>query len=656
MAQIRRDMKGTKRVFSEETDASHLGLCDRHNRSVTETTVGHDTFPAHSQLAHEGPSNEASTQSQFKNGKYPSAVGERAGGGIYPQEQDDTNVGQDLTEGMSRMSLDSEHLLEQFPNPPVVITVAATSPPSGETSTRLQVNPTLLAPSNGHVPAYPSSSIRSGRNEDLTRFVSSSTTSGTTLTAGSTGSFVKHPGPKQITRITPEDVPALPDRVGKMVFDKVLMKWVKVSADAPEEDERHPPVADANDSEDPFRDFESLREEDTSRQPDVSAVVIEGEYEDHDVDVSADVEQSRIEEVEESEVEDEEEAELTSFSFDSSSAELVQVVADEGQHLNADMTMTDSEEEEEEATETTGPSFDIDSDESDNEYYQQAPGPDTEPALQDSPPHLLAPPTTTALLSTPNPSSQATADPTPTSIIRSALKSSSVTPVSAMKDPSRSSYTPAHRLGHRRSVSFSDGRRDGPILGVGRNAPTPDATELEDDDSLVAESSKASAPLVPSARSKRIAEFLDDLEDPSEPHLQFTHKLSLIRPNKVFDESPSKTSSSGRPTEELKLQKPRRPSTMVANGGSPSRGPSRRVFSRSHSAKSPRSTERNPNATFLTECSFGVTHDRLVQVITDVEPFEPHWEDLTSVDLSKRNLDGVARLKEFLPRLDSLAL
>ncbi|OSX56457.1 hypothetical protein POSPLADRAFT_1160148 [Postia placenta MAD-698-R-SB12] len=564
MAQIRRDMKGTKRVFSEETDASHLGLCDRHNRSVTETTVGHDTFPAHSQLAHEGPSNEASTQSQFKNGKYPSAVGERAGGGIYPQEQDDTN--------------------------------------------------------------------------DLTRFVSSSTTSGTTLTAGSTGSFVKHPGPKQITRITPEDVPALPDRVGKMVFDKVLMKWVKVSADAPEEDERHPPVADANDSEDPFRDFESLREEDTSRQPDVSAVVIEGEYEDHDDDVSADVEQSRIEEVEESEVEDEEEAELTSFSFDSSSAELVQVVADEGQHLNADMTMTDSEEEEEEATETTGPSFDIDSDESDNEYYQQAPGPDTEPALQDSPPHLLAPPTTTALLSTPNPSSRATADPTPTSIIRSALKSSSVTPVSAMKDPSRSSYTPAHRLGHRRSVSFSDGRRDGPILGVGRNAPTPDATELEDDDSLVAESSKASAPLVPSARSKRIAEFLDDLEDP------------------IFDESPSKTSSSGRPPEELKLQKPRRPSTMVANGDSPNRGASRRVFSRSHSAKSPRSTERNPNATFLTECSFGVTHDRLVQVITDVEPFEPHWEDLTSVDLSKRNLDGVARLKEFLPRLDSLAL
>lgn len=62
------------------------------------------------------------------------------------------------------------------------------------------------------------------------------------------------------------------------------------------------------------------------------------------------------------------------------------------------------------------------------------------------------------------------------------------------------------------------------------------------------------------------------------------------------------------------------------------------------------------NATFLTECSFGVAHDRLVQVITDVQPYEPYWEELTSIDLSHRNLDSTARLKEFLPRLDSLTL
>lgn len=118
-------------------------------------------------------------------------------------------------------------------------------------------------------------------------------------------------------------------------------------------------------------------------------------------------------------------------------------------------------------------------------------------------------------------------------------------------------------------------------------------------------------------------------------------------------ESPSKVSSSGKPT--VELTKPRRPSSTIAIAGSPSRKVSRRVFSRSH--KPPKSPgTQSQNATFLTECSFGVAHDKLVQVITDVQPFEPYWEGLTSINLSKRNLDSVARLKEFLPRLDSLSL
>jgi len=62
------------------------------------------------------------------------------------------------------------------------------------------------------------------------------------------------------------------------------------------------------------------------------------------------------------------------------------------------------------------------------------------------------------------------------------------------------------------------------------------------------------------------------------------------------------------------------------------------------------------NATFLTECSFGVAHDQLVKVITDVQPFEPHWEELASIDLSDAKLESVARLKEFLPKLEALSL
>lgn len=87
--------------------------------------------------------------------------------------------------------------------------------------------------------------------------------------------------------------------------------------------------------------------------------------------------------------------------------------------------------------------------------------------------------------------------------------------------------------------------------------------------------------------------------------------------------------------------------------------PSRRVFSRSQTYRPPSSSGKSlnrANGTFLTECSFGVAHDRLVEVITDVQPFEPYWSQLSSIDLSSKKLESVARLKEFLPTLDSINL
>lgn len=78
--------------------------------------------------------------------------------------------------------------------------------------------------------------------------------------------------------------------------------------------------------------------------------------------------------------------------------------------------------------------------------------------------------------------------------------------------------------------------------------------------------------------------------------------------------------------------------------------------SRTGSRSFVRTRSQNGNATFLTECSFGVSHDRLLQYITDVEPFEPNWEDLRSIDLSGKKAEGVVRLKEFLPNLDEVNL
>lgn len=122
-------------------------------------------------------------------------------------------------------------------------------------------------------------------------------------------------------------------------------------------------------------------------------------------------------------------------------------------------------------------------------------------------------------------------------------------------------------------------------------------------------------------------------------------------------DSPSKASSSGRP-DGLQHLGTRRHGHSTDPRNNSKGSTSRRVLSRSHTQRpAPEASSiGKANATFLTECSFGVAHDRLVEVITDVQPFEPYWEELASIDLSNRKLESVARLKEFLPRLDALSL
>lgn len=531
-------MKGSKRIFSGDTEPSHLVL-DEPSRREKPGALPHALTTRHGSLhVRDAEARGALGMTRGKRKLSPPR---------YGADEDATDVDVDgaLADDMTHMSLDSQRLLAQFPDPPLRLTVTAedappapASPrPSTQSQRRPEPNPTFLAPTAGGPPAYPSSSLRVGRNDDLTRFVSSSTASGTTLTQGSAASFVKHPGPKQIMRIAPEDVPALPDRVGKMVFDKVMMKWVKDTAAATAgiaEAERRLAVdsTDGNESEDPFRDIESLREDDSGGQPADAEVIVERDPDEGVGEDSLETAEGRFEEVhEDTDVEDEEEIELTSFSFDAppigegdyddaSESELTEMSSDDG----------------EEVTDTTGPSVPTDtmSEGSDGEYDTDQPSAASRPppALQDTPPYHLVPQLyTSSALTTPNAALRAGSVPTPNGTLRSVMKSSSITPVSAMKDPNKSKITtPAVRLAHRRSVSFSDGKRDGPIRGIGRNVPTPDGTEGtedEDDSPLPSGASKAGSVFVPSARSKRIAEMLGNLEDPGKCNGGATERCSI---------------------------------------------------------------------------------------------------------------------------------
>ncbi|OCH91116.1 hypothetical protein OBBRIDRAFT_792626 [Obba rivulosa] len=603
MAQIRNDMVDSKRLFSGETEMSHMQDESRAEKSVWSDTSEQPSYT----------SNQSFTATKARQNASPRKLLRRLSAA--------DEVNRELAEDMSNMSLDTQQLVQQFPAPPPKLMVTDSSALSAGQDMLGHHNPVLLSVPTSASPTYPTESVR--RHEDMTRFVSSSTASGTTLTAGSAESFVKHQGPHQMTRITPNDVPTLPDRVGKMVFDKVMMKWVKTTAAATVDMQQEPAAVVAEgdtESEDPFRDIESLQEDDSGKPiAPVDETIEQEEYEED----STDLDKSRVQEITRGdETEDEEEVELTSFSFDGPPApELAYAGINEA--ADDDAVESDSED--------YGPES------SSRDIVASHPGQVDSPA--EGKPVARGPPTyPPGALMTPNPRARPSLDQTSTPVIRSAMKSRGATPVSALKDFNGSRLrTPVNHPGHRRSVSFSDGKHDGPIVGIGRDMPTPEGTMNDEDVSALAVgSSKSSVMLAPSARSKRIGDMLENLEAQS-----------------YETDSPSKTSSSGRPVhEELQLAKPRRP-----RGNDPNKEPSRRVFSRSLSAvKSPGTPGQRADATFLTECSFGVAHDRLVQVITDVQPFEPYWEQLTSIDLSNRNIDSVARLKEFLPRLDSLSL
>ncbi|KAH7913431.1 hypothetical protein BJ138DRAFT_1146190 [Hygrophoropsis aurantiaca] len=625
MEQIKNDMKGSKRLFSADTD-------------ISLSTHAEDTSAAH-QPSLKGDHSQVSTWSEEKENqshrKYPSMRRPSSSRRQQPSPRKPSrsyrsdDADRSLAHELSNMSIDAPWQDKESPRP------RATAPailPIPHIRVSSAPDPDLLVPPTHIAPSYPSSSIRSGTNEDLNRFVSSSTASGTTMTTSSVPSFVKHAGPVQITHIAPSDIPSLPERVGKMVYDKDLMKWVRSTArsvSATDDQPDHTVGTDVDaESEDPFRDIESLREDDSGGPNDDRPEIDDT----HDMDEhDAELDVSRIEEDGDGELDDQEEVDLTSFSFDGHSVAAIRIIPTDDESevvMEEDDHTTDSDSDDnDDVVSSTAEEVDL---ETEDEFPHQP-----QPLRPANSPNRSRPAPSVIALATPiatRNKSSIMATPMPT---RSALKSTSATPVSALKNVSRDKYrTPAQRLGHRRSVSFSDGKRDGPIRGLGVRGITPDDYEVS-----LSDGDQVQGSLVPSARSKRLADMMHDLENTD-----------------LDDEgSPTKSTSSGRPpTEELQPLGHRRPSSQVAVSGSVANS-SRRVSSMSQRSRIVDSKGMQ-NATFLTEWSFGLAHDKLVQVITDMQPFEPYWEELNNIDLTRKTLDSVARLKEFLPKLDSLIL
>ena len=478
MAQIKNDMKGSKRIYSGESEVSRITHVDDRSLSISPSP---DSLCSPASSDDKG-NNHSHSQRSFSNASdHLSKFGPRLRASprkLLRRLSAADEVDRELAEVVSNITVE-DNLNSHVP----II--------------QIDSEPTLpLAPPSNLQPSYPSSSARTASGEDFNRLVSSSTVSGTTLTAGSVPSFMKHSGAVQIHHILPNDVPVLPERVGKMIFDKVMMKWVKstamVSAGIIEEDSRERGTEET--SNDPFRDIHSL----TGERSHGRMVASEEGIADSD-EQSLNTGIGRIKEVED--VVDEEEAELNSFSFDAA----FPVVENGPSNMRMDGSdgdiTTDSEDDigvNELSLMMPGP------DQCDNFDSEDESEPEPGPSTIRLFPSIV--PQHTVDISTPSHTQRDRKVATP--VIRSVLKSTSATPASVLKDGSRSRHkTPPNKTDRRRhrSVSFSDGKRDGPIRGLGRNA-------RKHDDYARSESDR----FVPSVRSKRIAHMMNDLEDSSE--------------------------------------------------------------------------------------------------------------------------------------------
>jgi hypothetical protein len=474
MAQIKKDMHSHKRTLSGDTEASQLSRRDNKRHSRPSTPQRKSRY-AQSEDKENSPDLAFHTSTKSSTTFFARPSPRRSPRKLLHRSDAADKIDRKLADKMSDIAI------MDIPAHQVITVNAIPHVPAISVTHIRSIDDEPLVPTTGPPPPYPTSSLRSGVNGDLNRFVSSSTASGTTLTTGSAPSFTKHAGPAQMRRIAPEDIPMLPERVGKMVFDKGMMKWVKATALATagllEEDQRGNDGG-TEESDDPFRDIESLREED-SRSREVNVEVVE----QIDVDKAMSV-------IEEHPSMEDDEVELTTFSFDDASGVVEVMTGVETEDMGGFDETTDSEDE-------VGPAFGNVTDESQESAFDTEDELNPEPVQSTIPlPAVIVPPVGN---STPLPNHRVSSTP-----IRSALKSASATPVSALKDAYQYKETPTTRT-HRRSVSFSDGKRDGPIRGLQKNTKHDEAVKQTPGNS--------ESVFVPSARSKRIAAMMEAEED-----------------------------------------------------------------------------------------------------------------------------------------------
>lgn len=449
--------------------------------------------------------------------------------------------------------------------------------------------------------------------DDINRYMSSSTHATSTTASAS---FVKHRGPRvahsssAMRMIRPDEVEGVvPDKIGKMRYDRIQMRWVRELGPVDEAGESR--LTGSEESVDVFAGMESLPNhlEDPSgssgQMPTTHRLDESLREHEQEIQENADDEQSGVE------------------RHDTRSS--VSITSHKDDNRVEDCPDLSSIEPEAEA---------ISEPVRIEEFKKRSTSLSVTSASHEGTIHIMP---SAPLLMTPTPSAFAR------NPIRSALRNAATPGDKPKKRQGWSDETTPGLIARgttpassgKRSVSFSDGKKTGKIIDLDvemRTTRWQTSAKEECADIFKRESTDSDRSFLPSARTRRIQGLLDDMGE-----------LTLN------DETPCKPSSRQIEDTDRPFSRASLTSSPDSHSTIPTRSP--------HVCRSSTYPSRHAgNATFLTECSFGIAHDKLVEIITDIEPFNPHWDQLKMIDLRGKKADSVARLKEFLPNLDEINL
>jgi predicted DNA-binding antitoxin AbrB/MazE fold protein len=206
-----------------------------------------------------------------------------------------------------------------------------------------------------------------------------------------------------------------------------------------------------------------------------------------------------------------------------------------------------------------------------------------------------------------------------------------------------------------RSVSFQDGRKNGKIIGLTEG--NDDQEEGSDERTFKNDHPRPrreSAKEEPLRRSKKVVQgeekenkqnHVGSSDSENEDDNTSLHQTSKILMNSIKKRVRRKSSSTSNTTASQSN------SSAMAT---PQARPSRHKSSSNNNLSMTTTTSHSNN--LIEEYSFELNYSKLIKIITDFEPFEPFWNSIKVINLAGKSIDSVIRLNEILPALDQIDL